>query len=395
MVGWLQSFRPKFGHRFVAGLVGFCTLFILSYITTNIGRHQRFPHPVIGFSNGNIKPSKIGCLSYTSYRSSEKFRTRPKKILVVNNGRLTYVGYNYNNELTNVTSSVLKIGLYNKSKKEMTMYDVDVFFLKPLLKCTLKIENIGKSFVEKADDLALSFGSKSIQTFVKSRNKQGQLNLSSLESISVKSIDEGLKAMTSDMQQDTTTTPSIFPQPNENATDVSQIYNLHDILQTETYDALEAESNIFLNVTRQQIELWKQENKYCEFITKFLEFNLTSMNAHKSKLLLYLHYMTCFLRLTYLDWRKKDPLPEVPQVFKKELMDKFVINKPGTRQYLIQHPQRYQFEMGTWTYSWPRQIERELAASSVHGGSPTGCIEPVTRQLRVQRPTDQAIAAAY
>ncbi|XP_054709287.1 DNA-directed RNA polymerase I subunit RPA49-like [Uloborus diversus] len=209
----------------------------------------------------------------------------------------------------------------------MTMYDVDVFFLKPLLKCTLKIENIGKSFVEKADDLALSFGSKSIQTFVKSRNKQGQLNLSSLESISVKSIDEGLKAMTSDMQQDTTTTPSIFPQPNENATDVSQIYNLHDILQNETYDALEAESNIFLNVTRQQIELWKQENKYCEFITKFLEFNLTSMNAHKSKLLLYLHYMTCFLRLTYLDWRKKDPLPEVPQVFKKELMDKFVINK--------------------------------------------------------------------
>ncbi|XP_055929347.1 carbohydrate sulfotransferase 1-like isoform X1 [Argiope bruennichi] len=46
VLSWLQSYRSKFGHRLLAVLLGFCTLIVLSYVTTNVGRHPRFTQPV-------------------------------------------------------------------------------------------------------------------------------------------------------------------------------------------------------------------------------------------------------------------------------------------------------------------------------------------------------------
>ncbi|XP_015915886.1 carbohydrate sulfotransferase 1-like isoform X2 [Parasteatoda tepidariorum] len=45
-MGWLQSNRSKFGHRILMIIMGCTALFGISYLSSNVGRQPRFPHPI-------------------------------------------------------------------------------------------------------------------------------------------------------------------------------------------------------------------------------------------------------------------------------------------------------------------------------------------------------------
>ncbi|GBM97950.1 hypothetical protein AVEN_42497-1 [Araneus ventricosus] len=119
----------------------------------------------------------------------------------------------------------------------------------------------------------------------------------------------------------------IIPPRNKDAKHVDEIYNIYDVLPKEDYDCLDTEAKIFTNVTRENLQLLRNEAKYCEFILHFLEMRFQNLSLHTAKLLCYINYMTILIKTTYKDLKRKDPFPDIPQPYKSSLMEKYLVSR--------------------------------------------------------------------
>ncbi|KFM70732.1 DNA-directed RNA polymerase I subunit RPA49, partial [Stegodyphus mimosarum] len=174
----------------------------------------------------------------------------------------------------------------------------------------------------QADDLTLAFGSKSRQKMIKSRRNLGTAASNIIDSEFLKfDTNENLGIKSADLGSQS----NIIPPQNKNAASVSEVYNINDIITAEEYDALESYAEFLLGATHGKIAVWKRDSVYCDVVIKYLESSCGSLTLHNAKLLCYLQYMMCFLKLTYLDMRKKDPVPHVPEPFKQKLKDQFFL----------------------------------------------------------------------
>ncbi|KAG8191031.1 hypothetical protein JTE90_029474 [Oedothorax gibbosus] len=286
------------------------------------------PLCIVRFSNGNVK-RKEKSLRYQSFRSLElNSQARPKRIIVASNQVLEYAGSNYESEMSTITSSVLKVGIYNKLTHNIKLYDADFHQLKPVLKfhsVDTKAGIIEKSWKEKTEDLALAFGSKNLKKMVSSRLKfeateNTQTTISS-EFVEAEKIRAGNEVV--DLSQES----EVIPPQNKFAKRADEVYNISDIISEEEFNALDANVGIFVDISREDLETWKKEKKYCAFITHFLDINFHNLSLQKAKTICYLHYMMCFINKNYRDFKRKDPAPEVPEPFKKKLIEKFTINR--------------------------------------------------------------------
>ncbi|GIY41393.1 hypothetical protein CDAR_453531 [Caerostris darwini] len=279
---------------------------------------------VAGFSTANVIENKGSLFHFNSYETYENCHGRPKKILVTSNSRLQYVGSNYENDAYKVTSSLLKVGIYNKKTHKFKLWDADYFQLKPVLKCNIDVKKEEKSWREKTEDLALTFGNKNRKRLLNSRLKYGSASNDSIESSISSLISGNLKNLDT---EETKQESEIIPFQNNTAKRVNEVYNISDIIPEEEYHCLDAEANIFIGVTRENLQLWRSEPKFCNFIIHALELKRQSISIHVAKLLYYLHYLTILLKCTYKDVRRKDPFPDIPNPYKASLMKRFLIDK--------------------------------------------------------------------
>ncbi|XP_055929351.1 DNA-directed RNA polymerase I subunit RPA49-like isoform X2 [Argiope bruennichi] len=243
-------------------------------------------------------------------------------MLVASTGKLQYGGSNYESEMSKITSSLLKVGVYNKRTHKFKLYDTDFFHLKPLLKCRIDFNNSQKSWSEKTEDLALTFGSKNRKRVITSRLKYES---ASNDTISYEKIQSNISLETTVIEE--RKDDCLIPPQNKDAKCVDDIYSIYDVVPKEDYDCLDTEARIFTNITRENLQLWRNEAKYCDLILHFLETRYQSLSLHTAKLLCYLNYMTILIKTTYKDLKRKDPFPDIPQPYKSSLMEKFLVNR--------------------------------------------------------------------
>lgn len=277
------------------------------------------------FKNGNLR-SRKSKLKYTVYKNSLKCHER---ILVANSGRLCYVGSNFETNVSKITSSVLKVCVLNRKNSTVKLYNADFFQLKPQIKrqAIIDVKN-EKTYREKSSDLTCAFGSK---TQIKKMNANKKYNSTSGNPDSTNDLLATMSEIKIEQSFASTSKESsasdVIPPQNSSAVNVDEVYDLYDIISKEEFGMLDSEAQVFLSVNHDVITEWKNENKYPEFIIEFLQNNLLSMNIYKAKLLCYLNFMFHFLKTTYADWKKKNPVPVVPEPFKQKLMEVFTINK--------------------------------------------------------------------
>ncbi|CAL1265006.1 unnamed protein product [Larinioides sclopetarius] len=282
------------------------------------------------FSNADLKFKKRHSLQFQSYRSSEKNAlSNPKKMLVASTDKLQYVGSNFESEMSKVTSSLLKVGVYNRRTRQFKLHDADFFHLKPLLKCRVDVNNSQKSWSEKTQDLALTFGSKNRKRVISSRLKYESAANDTISHDKVQSSISSETTITEENKEEC----QIIPPQNKNANRVDEIYNIYDVIPKGDYDCLDTEAKIFMNVTRENLQLLRNDAKYCEFILHFLEVRFQNLSLHTAKLLCYLNYMTVLIKTTYKELKRKDPFPDIPQPYKSSLMEKYLVNRHLAQKY--------------------------------------------------------------
>ncbi|GIY86019.1 hypothetical protein CEXT_224881 [Caerostris extrusa] len=227
----------------------------------------------------------------------------------------------------------LKLVFLIKKTHKFKLWDADYFQLKPVLKCNIGVKKKrknpgGKSFTDfdifQTEDLALTFGNKNRKRLLNSRLKYGSASNDSIESSISSLISGNLKNLDT---EETKQESEIIPFQNKTAKQVNEVYNISDIIPEEEYLCLDAEANIFIGVTRENLQLWRSEAKFCNFIIHALELKRQSISIHVAKLLYYLHYLTILLKCTYKDVRRKDPFPDIPNPYKASLMKRFLIDK--------------------------------------------------------------------
>ncbi|XP_035217201.1 DNA-directed RNA polymerase I subunit RPA49-like isoform X2 [Stegodyphus dumicola] len=251
-----------------------------------VGSTER-PLCLVGFPFTNLE--NINGMKFKLHKDSKSSTVKkPERILVADNGHIKYTGCNYKS--TEEASCLFKVGVFHKRSQKFKFYDAEVFHLQPLLNSHMEVNKTGSY---QADDLTLAFGSKSRQKMINSRRNLGPAESNVIDS-------EFLKFDT-----------------NENLG--------MKIITAEEYDALESHAEFLLGASYEKIAVWKQASVYCDVVIKYLESSCGSLTLHNAKLLCYLQYMMCFLKLTYLDMRKKDPVPHVPEPFKQKLKDKFFL----------------------------------------------------------------------
>ncbi|PRD33451.1 UNVERIFIED_CONTAM: polr1e [Trichonephila clavipes] len=273
-----------------------------------------FPVYLVEFSNANVKFQKEMSMKFQSYKCSLNTCAKPKKILVASNNVLQYAGSNYEGTVSDITSSLLKVGVYNKNTHKFKIYDVDFFRLKPLLKCQFNLTATEESLNISNKDLCLTFGTKNRKRTIKSAMEFESLSSSSMQSVISSQISRNsLEAIVEESKLES----EIIPSQNKEAKSVEEIYNVYD----------NSEAKIFYSVSHEDLQQWESETKFCNFIIHYLKTKFHSISPHVAKLLQYLHYMIIMLKTTYKDLRKKDPFPNIPQPYKKSLTDRYLVNR--------------------------------------------------------------------
>lgn len=294
----------------------------LKFSPTILPVDAKFPVYLVEFSNANLKFQKKISIKFQSYKCPTlNDLARPKKILVASNLNLQYAGSNYEGTVSKITSSLLKVGVYNKTTRKFKLYDADFFHLKPLFKCHCALTT-EESWHEKNENLILTFGSKKRKKMVSSRLKYESTSVNSIQNL-ISSRISGISLKVEESKQES----EIIPPLNKDAKCVEDVYNIYDIISKEEYDSLDSDANIFINVSLENLQLWKSESKFCNFIICYLEMKLHNISSHNAKLLQYLHYMMILIKTRYRDLKLKDPFPSIPQPYKKSLTERYLVNR--------------------------------------------------------------------
>ncbi|GFU49443.1 DNA-directed RNA polymerase I subunit RPA49 [Nephila pilipes] len=330
----------------------------LKFSPSIISDGAEFPVHLVEFSHANVKFQKEIFLKFQSYKCSElNGLARPKKMVVASSQNLHYAGSNYESTVSKISSSLLKVGIYNKNTHKFKLYDADFFHLKPLLKSNFDRIAMEKSWSEKNEDLVSTFGTKNRKRMINSRLQNELTSSVSLQSLSSRISGNSLKIEESKQELE------IIPPQNKEAKCVDEIYNLFDIISKEEYGSLDSEANIFINIPWENLQLWKSEAKFCNFIIHYLEVKLGSISPHIAKLLYYLHYMIIMIKSTYRDLKKKDPFPGIPQPYKKSLTEKYLVNRAmpqRLRDKLLAHAMVLALILNNY------HIDGKIWASSTH-----------------------------
>ncbi|CAL1265012.1 unnamed protein product [Larinioides sclopetarius] len=119
---------------------------------------------------------------------------------------------------------LLKVGVYNRRTRQFKLHDADFFHLKPLLKCRVDVNNSQKSWSEKTQDLALTFGSKNRKRVISSRLKYESAANDTISHDKVQSSISSETTITEENKEEC----QIIPPQNKNANRVDEIYNIYD-----------------------------------------------------------------------------------------------------------------------------------------------------------------------
>ncbi|KAF8797258.1 DNA-directed RNA polymerase I subunit RPA49-like [Argiope bruennichi] len=273
-------------------------------------REKRVPLFITYFSHGEMKtniPSELHFQCFKKSTAEQKMEWEISRNLVAANGRLTYVGN------CNVSSLHYFVGVRDKISGKMKLYDCVIFRMKAKLQMiNNKVEPVSKTYTEGLDALTESFGSKARKRALSLKQKY-IVDSSVVKEISIHNSILQLSPSNYALPEYI----DYLPPVNRIASSVNDVFDICHIISSQ--------EDISLNIEVQELfaspldMLTKKRFSFCKYVSMRFE-NVTIM---KAKYLLYFNYLIVFQQLKYTDMRKKDPIPSIPDPYKKNMLEKF------------------------------------------------------------------------
>ncbi|KAM3847026.1 DNA-directed RNA polymerase I subunit RPA49 isoform 3-T3 [Vipera latastei] len=290
--------------------------------------------PLVQFTNGKLKNTEN--MNFTLYRSKDISNPRKKNYTILNaeTDRLSYVGNNFGaGALKCNTLCRYFVGVLDEPSGQMEVYNAELFNLHPLLSDDVAdndlSEYLAKSYREKVDLCIEAFGTNKQRKALNSR-RMNEVRKEVLNKAVIKAAEDiietkGVAALVHDAAEDEKTDVSlVLPLCHEDATNPEDVYKFEDIISPAEFEALQAPSAVFTNITAADILKMTEEKSYCSFVLnelKSMPLNEKSYD-HKARCL---WFLDCLVKLNSQKIVKKKHAmgPTCPDIISNKLVKTF------------------------------------------------------------------------
>ncbi|XP_012273280.1 uncharacterized protein LOC105695866 isoform X2 [Orussus abietinus] len=219
---------------------------------------------------------------------------KKKTTLALSNGQVVYKGYkpNVDKELT-----YTMLAIHNKKTGKIRLVQAERWQVVPVL--DTKLEIVEDTNTDKIAMLNKQFGSKR----VKRRTEQFERMKVNVDSVkdrleeSVSRIEIERNDLSFKLNESSLTGNTSFPEPNREASDVADVYNMYEIVPKATLKTLYSEAKQILE---------DPGTGRSEYFMKTLEdLKTTTKNVKKVAVLLYMEAVSEWLKMLIKDAKKK------------------------------------------------------------------------------------------
>lgn len=224
----------------------------------------------VHFTNAALKQNigdrkiQFGCYQWADKTDQRK---KQRRTLIAETEEMEYIGQNFGQFSRSNGLCKYVLGVYDKKTEVMKMYDTEMITLQPQILGTAETNQeeeaanskLDLSFIEKNDLLTEAFGSNKKKRAMASRHRN-KVNKNELNE-TVSDFLESLAKETKDTTDSGHEQHSYLPPFNINATTVTDIYKLDDIITPLEYEALQQGSLEIKNANKQKINEWRKKGR--------------------------------------------------------------------------------------------------------------------------------------
>ncbi|XP_012273278.1 uncharacterized protein LOC105695866 isoform X1 [Orussus abietinus] len=245
---------------------------------------------IVNFQNGELKDEEAENMDCNLFYDERKKKTT----LALSNGQVVYKGYkpNVDKELT-----YTMLAIHNKKTGKIRLVQAERWQVVPVL--DTKLEIVEDTNTDKIAMLNKQFGSKR----VKRRTEQFERMKVNVDSVkdrleeSVSRIEIERNDLSFKLNESSLTGNTSFPEPNREASDVADVYNMYEIVPKATLKTLYSEAKQILE---------DPGTGRSEYFMKTLEdLKTTTKNVKKVAVLLYMEAVSEWLKMLIKDAKKK------------------------------------------------------------------------------------------
>ncbi|GFX11689.1 DNA-directed RNA polymerase I subunit RPA49 [Trichonephila clavipes] len=279
-------------------------------------RNKRVPVFITSFSHGELntnwnKPPKFECFRKAD---DDKIGCDAERKLIANNGRLNYIGLS--------DTPLLKhfVGVRSKSTGKIKLFDSVLFRMKPDVKkdvCDIQLNNTPEMYWENLNDLTKSFGTKRRKRAMETSMKCA-VDKSEKESLTFKDFPQ-LTNPDIPLPDNSQQSIDYLPPRNRDASYVEDVFDINCIISPEEDAALTVELENLL--TAPPDVMTEKKLSFCMYAREHFE----GASAIKAKYLLYYDYLIKFQKLKFVDIKRKDPAPHIPEPYKQNMLSQFTL----------------------------------------------------------------------
>lgn len=300
--------------------------------------------PLVYFSHAELKnPDDLSVKLDNEEIQTKNNQKLQKNKLILSDDSMNYIGIEDN-------ESPYALGVLDKETGKVRIINTKFFIMKP--ECYLNAtkqqteEDYKISYSDRLNNLTEAFGSsrkrKAMHTKLKNKLDSDTLDKAVGEAVkvSVEKFKEEETQVKEEPEEGELENISVLPIPNKQAKTPADIYNIEDILisqsEIDTYTQTLASKLLEANVD--QLKEWKDNQIYAEYVCDRLKSINTTKNHQvrmkKCKLLAYMSYLIALYKLKPAQIRAKNPfgrITDFPESLSKKFNELYTIQSATSR----------------------------------------------------------------
>lgn len=267
--------------------------------------------------------TQLNCYQNTSDLTNPRLASQ--RMLVMDCDGVQSVGKSWE---TKIYGSNYMIGILDRNTNEMVIRPASLINLKPYVKSYEldEVESSAKqlSYGEKHKKLAMKFGGNKIQKAIRGKDRVHNMESNTLDEAmeeAVVSVDAANLTQKSESPQN-----DILPPMNLQATELSDVFTITDLISESEMSALLPFTQILKECTQFHVNAWIEQEKYPQYMLSRLPIVMDDEHLAHLYLsqLLYISYLVTLLKTPRNQLRKKKTLfPNTPSVVIDTIYKKF------------------------------------------------------------------------
>lgn len=279
--------------------------------------------PVVKFANGCLRENcSVPVRVYKRKRSAQG--TGPDhKVLIASVDHADYVGEHPGN------NSLFQQFLAVEDGKRVRLYQAELITLAPYFKPTETSakERGSDTYRGQMDALASAFGSKRKRRAVESRLRLA-VQESSLQLSASATLGEIQESAVLKEAIDSPSEVSAIPPQNKDAAIPQDVYRIEDIIEVDDHPYLDQLAKPLLDAEAEMIAQWRADATYSDYVLQRIKrLSKDPRNRElEGRMLAYYQLLLNVSRMRSVDFRRKDPMPNIDEPIKQKLLNTFTLS---------------------------------------------------------------------